>query len=333
MCRQWFSIRMDRRWSNRLGAMVVTQRGSQIEPAIGQRLRLAIAGQVQGVGFRPFIYQLAHQMQLTGWVKNTSAGVVVELEGDRALLQQFMHRLHRDQPQQAQIDTIEQTWCNAIGDVDFAIHPSDLDGQSVGIPRDLSTCADCLRELFDPDDRRYGYPFISCAHCGPRYSIITGLPYDRPRTTMAQFPLCSDCQAEYDDPLNRRFHAQPIACPKCGPQLAVWDAEGNTIATKEDAISAAIAALRQGAIVAVKGIGGFQLWVDARNFAAVQQLRTRKQRPDKPFALMYPNLATIAARLHCVRCGNQATGIGIGPDRFTATSHEWSNNRGERCTG
>jgi hydrogenase maturation protein HypF len=284
---------MDRRWSNKLGAIVVTQRGSQIEPAIAQRLRLVIVGQVQGVGFRPFIYQLAHQMQLTGWVKNTSAGVVVELEGDRASLQRFMHRLHRDQPQPAQIDTIEQTWGNAIGDTKFVIHPSDLGGQRVGIPWDLSTCTDCLRELFDPDDRRYRYPFISCAHCGPRYSMITGLPYDRPRTTMAQFALCSDCQAEYDDPLNRRFHAQPIACPKCGPQLAVWDAEGNTIATEKDAISATIAALRQGQIVAVKGIGGFQLWVDARNFAAVQQLRERKHRPDKPFALMYPNLAAI----------------------------------------
>jgi hydrogenase maturation protein HypF len=274
--------------------MRITQPTSKIK----QRLQLVINGQVQGVGFRPFVYHLATQMQLVGWVKNTTAGVVVEIEGDRAQLQQFIHQLQADKPMQAQIDRLDQTWCEAIDDRGFIIQssdlqPSDLSGLNPTIPWDLSTCADCLRELFDPHDRRYRYPFISCTHCGPRYSIITGMPYDRPRTTMAQFPLCPVCQAEYDDPLNRRFHAQPIACPDCGPQLAWWDVQGNTIAIKENALSAAIAALRQGKIVAVKGIGGFQLWVDAGNFAAVQQLRERKHRPDKPFALMYPNLAAV----------------------------------------
>jgi hydrogenase maturation protein HypF len=263
-----------------------------------QRLQLVIHGQVQGVGFRPFVYQLATQMQLTGWVKNTNSGVIVAIEGDRAQLQKFIHQLQTDQPVQAQIDRVEPTECLILGDQDFVIQPSDCSGFNPSIPLDLSTCTDCLRELFDPHDRRYRYPLISCAHCGPRYSIITGMPYDRPRTTMAPFPLCPACQDEYSDPRNRRFHAQTIACPDCGPQLAWWDAEGNPIAIRDNALSAAIVALREGKIVAVKGIGGFQLWVDARNFAAIQQLRERKHRPDKPLALMYPDL--VAVQQDCI---------------------------------
>ncbi len=271
--------------------MLITKQASNKSQIPQQRLQLVIRGQVQGVGFRPFIYQMAMQMHLTGWVKNTNSGVVIELEGDRDSLQTFIQKLQTDKPEQAQIDRLDQTWREATNDRDFIIQPSDLSGLTTTIPLDLSTCSDCLRELFDRHDRHYHYPLISCAHCGPRYSIITGMPYDRPRTTMAQFPLCPACQAEYDDPLNRRFHAQSIACPDCGPQLAWWDAQGNAIAIQAAALLAAIAALRQGLIVAVKGIGGFQLWVDARNFAAVQQLRDRKHRPDKPLALMYPNLS------------------------------------------
>ena len=258
-----------------------------------KRLSLAIAGAVQGVGFRPFVYRLATELNLVGWVNNSAGGVTIELEGSISQLKQFLYRFDTELPVLAQVRSRQVQWQEPIGYTDFTIHPSSGGKKTALILPEIATCQDCLEEIFAPHNRRYRYPFTNCTHCGPRYSIIRSLPYDRAQTTMARFTMCPDCQAEYDDPGNRRFHAQPNACPRCGPQLEFWDANGNTVAQQEEALQKAIAALKQGKIIAVKGLGGFHLMVDARNEAAVQNLRQRKHRPGKPLALMYPDLASI----------------------------------------
>ncbi len=261
------------------------------------RWRLTVRGIVQGVGFRPFVYRLAIELGLTGWVNNTVLGVVIEVEGDRDRLVQFQTRLEQEPPPQARIETIAIQTQPLQHDPEFTIHTSPAaPGAALQITLlpDLATCDDCLRELNDPGDRRYRYPFLNCTNCGPRFSILRDLPYDRPHTTMRDFPLCSDCQAEYDNPLDRRFHAQPVACPVCGPRLSLTRGGGESIAQGEAAMDAAIERLRRGEILAVKGLGGFHLFADARNASAVSTLRQRKARPDKPFALMYPSVATIA---------------------------------------
>ncbi len=260
-----------------------------------RRLRIAIRGAVQGVGFRPYIYRLATEQSLTGWVNNSPQGVTVEVEGSPAVLQTFLLRVERERPPLAAIHGLEATMLDPTGYADFTIRESTVGGDTatVVLP-DIAPCAECRCELFDPRDRRYRYPFINCTNCGPRYTIIEALPYDRPNTTMRGFALCPACAGEYGDPRDRRFHAQPLACPVCGPHLELWDAEGQALATHDDALLAAAATIRQGQIVAVKGIGGFQLLVDARNSDAVQRLRTRKHRAAKPLAVMYPTLAAIA---------------------------------------
>ena len=259
---------------------------------IQQRICLTVQGSVQGVGFRPFVYQLAIELGLRGGVKNTPQGVVIDLEGSASALEQFSRRLQQEIPPPAAIQTLTQQSLPLQGFDWFEIWPSDQvgDAATAQILPDLATCPNCLQDVFNPHNRRYHYPFTSCTHCGPRFSIITALPYDRPHTTMAGFELCSACEAEYRNPSDRRFHAQPNACPRCGPQLEFWPVTEPLLTAP---LQQTIAALRQGNIVAVKGLGGFQLLVDAQNGAAVERLRLRKHRPDKPLALMYGTLAQV----------------------------------------
>ncbi|HZQ70912.1 MAG TPA: carbamoyltransferase HypF [Terriglobales bacterium] len=253
--------------------------------AATQRLRITLRGAVQGVGFRPFVYRLATEMALTGWVLNSSAGLVVEVEGAPDALHRFEQRIQAERPKAAVITVRETEWIPAQGSGKFEIHHSESDAtKSVNVLPDLATCDDCRAELVDPADRRFQYPFTNCTNCGPRYTIVLDVPYDRPNTTMREFALCTACREEYEDPANRRFHAQPNACPECGPEL-------------DGTITATAAALRNGQIVALKGIGGFQLLVDARQPAAVARLRQRKHREEKPFALMMPSLDM--AREYC----------------------------------
>ena len=263
-----------------------------------QRMCIVVRGTVQGIGFRPFIYRLARELELNGWVVNTPWGVLLEVEGGSRRLEVFLVRLHEERPARASIQSLEPTWLEAVGYDGFEIRRSTGAGRrSAVIPPDIATCADCLADVFEPGNRRWLYPFTNCAHCGPRYSIIEALPYDRPNTTMKRFTLCPGCRAEYDDPLNRRFHAQPTACPDCGPRLELWDATGRPLATRSAALRRGVAAVLAGGILAVKGLGGFHLLVDARNVAAVGRLRRLKYREEKPFALMYPHAGRVAA--HC----------------------------------
>lgn len=259
------------------------------------RLRIAAGGAVQGVGFRPFLYRLAEELGLGGWCQNTPHGVYIEVEGDRGAVEQFRMRLERDLPPRAAIHTLETSWLDPAGFTRFEIRTSALDGRiTAEVMPDLAMCADCRRELLDPHDRRFHYPFINCTNCGPRFSIIERLPYDRARTSMRRFRMCDACQREYDDPATRRFHAEPNACPACGPRLALWSADGEETAVRGEALELAVAALTAGRIVAVKGLGGFHLMVDAQNEGAVTRLRARKHREEKPFALMYPDAAAAA---------------------------------------
>jgi hydrogenase maturation protein HypF len=262
--------------------------------------KIHITGVVQGVGFRPFVYGLAQRYQLTGWVRNTSAGVDIEVAGPPEKLAAFAHALQAEAPPLARIDTLAVQTGSGNGFAGFAIIGSQsLPGAFQPIAPDVSVCPDCRRELLDPQDRRYRYPFINCTNCGPRFTIIRDIPYDRPQTTMAPFAMCPACAAEYHDPLDRRFHAQPVACPLCGPH--VWLETSGQPATDtapdpggEAAIQAARRLLREGKIVAVKGLGGFHLACDATNPAAVNELRRRKLRVEKPFALMMADVTAVS---------------------------------------
>ncbi len=250
-----------------------------------ERLRLILNGAVQGVGFRPFVYRLAAELGLPGWVLNSSSGLVVEVEGRRDVLRVFLERLEAEKPPAAVVLAREISFLAPAGYSRFEIRASDAEAEkTASLLPDLATCAQCLSELFDPANRRYRYPFTNCTNCGPRYSIILDLPYDRPRTTMREFRLCPECEREYKDPADRRFHAQPNACPKCGPRLSIEPPAPG------EPLSLAAAALGRGRIVALKGIGGFQLLVDARNEEAVMRLRRLKHREEKPFALMMASL-------------------------------------------
>jgi hydrogenase maturation protein HypF len=246
-----------------------------------------VLGTVQGVGFRPYVFRLAGELGLGGWVLNDAHGVLLEVEGPAEGVESFFARLTRDAPPLAMIERVESGEVAVLGETSFSIHSSPR-GEEADAPiaPDSATCADCLHELFDPADRRYRYPFINCTNCGPRFTIVRGIPYDRPLTTMAGFQMCPACQAEYDDPADRRFHAQPNACPVCGPSITLLSADGTAASDRGDALSAAVDALRAGAILAVKGIGGFHLACRANDEPAVSALRARKHREDKPFALM-----------------------------------------------
>lgn len=265
-------------------------------PPARQRIRLH--GQVQGVGFRPFVFRLADEFGLAGWVNNTADGVTIEVEGVPPQLIAFRQALYERLPPLARVDGEESTQIPPTGRTGFVIDASALGhGITALAPPDIATCGDCRSEIFDPANRRYLYPFTNCTNCGPRFSILEGLPYDRARTTMRRFRLCTTCEAEYHNPLDRRFHAQPNACPDCGPQLSLLTGDGRTVAVRQAALDEAAAALRDGLIVALKGLGGYQLLADTRNTAAVARLRERKNRPVKPFAVMMPSLAM--ARAYC----------------------------------
>ncbi len=276
-------------------------------------LRIHITGIVQGVGFRPFVYGLAKQLDLNGWVRNTSAGVDIEVDGTDDVLDEFLRALREDSPPLARIDSVEAASCPPNGFSAFEIvHSAPIPGAFIPISPDISICEDCRREMLDPADRRYLYPFINCTNCGPRFTIIEDIPYDRPKTTMAPFEMCAACRAEYEDPLDRRFHAQPVACPECGPH--VWlELEVRELGVRGDssqpltpnpqlvaheAILETQHLLANGKIIAIKGLGGFHLACNATNAEAVAELRKRKLRVDKPFALMMPDIETVERYCH-----------------------------------
>ncbi|HEY2657218.1 MAG TPA: carbamoyltransferase HypF [Solirubrobacteraceae bacterium] len=254
-----------------------------------RRARVRVDGTVQGVGFRPYVYRLAGELSLGGFVLNDAHGVLIEVEGGTAAVELFLERLPGEAPPLAVVEHVLVSDRAPAGEQAFAIVASEA-GELPDTPvtPDSATCDDCLRELFDPADRRFRYPFINCTNCGPRFTIVRGVPYDRPLTTMAGFTMCPRCRAEYEDPGDRRFHAQPNACPACGPSLSLLGAEGQPVAG--DPLAATTAALRAGAIVAIKGIGGYHLACLAGDERAVATLRARKHREDKPFALMAPSL-------------------------------------------
>lgn len=259
---------------------------------------MLVRGVVQGVGFRPFVNQLANDLHLGGWVRNTQSGAMIEVEGAPGILQVFRQRLDNDRPQNCVIQSVEVSAIATRQEHVFSIQDSSNNGADLAcsIPPDLATCERCLSEVFDPNDRRYRYPFTNCTACGPRYSIITGLPYDRPNTTMQSFTMCEACQNEYEDSNNRRFHAQPNACPVCGPQLLFKTMTGRVLSRRDDALDQACEAIHDGQVVAVKGVGGFHLIVDAGNTDAVAALRHRKRRPTKPFAVMMRSIKQVQAR-------------------------------------
>jgi hydrogenase maturation protein HypF len=263
---------------------------------MNQRIRIIIRGAVQGVGFRPFVYRLATEMGLPGWVLNSSQGVFIEVEGGKSQLDAFLLRIERERPPRSFIQSLEFSFLDPVGFTHFEIRDSDPTGEPTTIIlSDIATCADCRMEIFDPKNRRFLYPFTNCTHCGPRFTLIESLPYDRVHTSMKMFEMCDPCRDEYENPLDRRFHAQPNACPHCGPHLALWDGAGKILLTHHEALLSAADAIRVGEVVAVKSLGGFHLLVDARNETAVLRLRERKRREEKPFALMYPSLHSVRA--------------------------------------
>ncbi len=264
----------------------------------GRLARIKVRGVVQGVGFRPFVYRLAHQYQLNGWVRNTSGSVDIEVEGAEKAVRSFLSDLEVKAPPMARIESVKTSFHSPKGYTQFQIEPSlSQEGQYQLVSPDIATCSDCQREIFSADDRRFGYPFTNCTNCGPRFTIIEDIPYDRPQTTMRKFRMCPRCQREYDDPLNRRFHAQPNACPDCGPALALVNDEDKPVEAK-DAIKKASQLLKEGKILAVKGLGGFQLACDATSGEAVKTLRERKRRPSKPLAVMMAGIEEIEK--HCL---------------------------------
>jgi hydrogenase maturation protein HypF len=261
------------------------------------RVRVRVQGIVQGVGFRPFVYRQAQLRRLRGWVMNTPSGVVLEAQGQEEPLRQFIAAVRHQAPPLAVVNEVQVEEIPAADDAGFTIRPSGGKGTEAQIAPDSAVCTDCLAELFDPGDRRYRYPFINCTNCGPRYSIICGVPYDRALTTMAGFTMCEACRREYDDPEHRRFHAQPNACPACGPRLRLYDRRGREV--DGDPLAMAIGLLKAGHILAVKGLGGYHLAVDATDEKAVTELRRRKNRDEKPFALMAPDMEILRSFAHC----------------------------------
>ncbi len=255
-------------------------------------IRIEIQGAVQGVGFRPFVYRLARELGLNGWVVNDSQGVEIEIEGSVERADTFLTRLQSELPPRARVLDLQHHTFEPHGLRDFRILESNRAGAKTAVMLpEVATCSECLAEIETPEDRRFCYPFTNCTNCGPRFTIIEDLPYDRPNTTMRLFQMCSQCQTEYDDPDNRRYHAQPNACPECGPQLEILDRSGATTARDEESLDLAVEALNRGKILALKGLGGFHLMVDARSETAVARLRRRKMRYEKPLALMVRDVA------------------------------------------
>ncbi len=294
-------------------------------PALARSLfviqrRLRVRGVVQGVGFRPYVWHLARSEALDGWVRNDAEGVEILVQGGASAVEAFVARLCAQAPPRARIDALDtRDEAPDPGLRGFAILASGRGAAHTMIGADSTVCPACLEEMFDPSARRWRYAFTNCTHCGPRYTITHGVPYDRAQTSMADFSLCRDCAREYGDPADRRFHAEPVACPACGPRLQWLDSSGRDLQAR-DPLAAAVAALRAGAIIAIKGLGGFHLACEARNAAAVAQLRLRKQREAKPFALMLANLRSIAALVHaddasCALLQSPARPIALLPRR------------------
>jgi hydrogenase maturation protein HypF len=255
-----------------------------------RRVRARVTGTVQGVGFRPFVYRLAQQRALAGWVLNDVDGVLLEVEGDGPEVERFLDAIESQAPPLARVESLRGEELLPTGEAGFEIVASEASGEPrAPVSADAATCDDCLRELFDPGDRRYRYPFVNCTNCGPRFTIVRGVPYDRALTTMAGFAMCEQCQAEHEDPFDRRFHAQPNACPVCGPAATLLDRNGEPV-DSPDAVAAAVEALLAGRIVAIKGLGGYHLACRADDDDAVAPLRSRKHREEKPFALIAPSV-------------------------------------------
>lgn len=264
-----------------------------------RRLHIVLRGAVQGVGFRPYVYKLASELNLPGWVLNSPEGVFIEVEGKKEILDSFLLRLQEEKPAPSFIQSLECSFLDPAHFSSFEIRKSETGGAKTAIILpDIATCDKCMAEVLDPANRRYRYPFTNCTHCGPRFTIIESLPYDRLNTSMKSFEMCLDCRTEYESHDDRRFHAQPNACPTCGPVLEFWDGSGKTLFKRDEALLKAVEAIRQGSIVAVKGMGGFHLVADARNTEAVENLRSRKHREEKPFALMYPTLELVKEDCH-----------------------------------
>jgi hydrogenase maturation protein HypF len=256
-------------------------------------LQVKVRGIVQGVGFRPFVYQLANRLDLKGWVRNTTAGVDIHVDGSQDALQNFVQSLRFEAPPLAHIDDIQVAESSVNGFKEFEIHESQSIAEAFQpISPDVAICPECLRELFDPTDRHYRYPFVNCTHCGPRFTIIRDLPYDRPFTTMADFKMCPACAREYVSPNDRRYHAQPVSCPDCGPRI--WlEIDDEIVDDQEDALRRVRSLIAVGEIVAIKGLGGFHLACDATNPEAVARLRERKGRLDKPLAVMLADAESV----------------------------------------
>ncbi|HUF08009.1 MAG TPA: carbamoyltransferase HypF, partial [Rhodothermales bacterium] len=278
----------------------------EVAVADRRRLHVRVSGLVQGVGFRPFVYRAAAELGLTGFVENNDRGVDIEVEGESSALENFLERMEGGAPPLASVAAVEAREVEALGTHGFQIRDSDRHGAATTrISPDAAICDDCLRELFDPDDRRYRYPFINCTNCGPRYTIVEGIPYDRPLTSMKHFEMCPECAREYHDPLDRRFHAQPNACLTCGPQVTLTDRHGNRIDT-DDPFATSQDILASGLILAVKGLGGFHLAVNPHDDGAVRRLRERKGRAEKPFALMARDLPTVVRYCKVTRAEERA---------------------------
>jgi hydrogenase maturation protein HypF len=280
-------------------------------------LHLTVSGRVQGVGFRPFIYRLAETLELYGWVRNSTGQVEIHIQGENQALHTFTRRLFQHAPPLSQ-PLLESCEPATVDDLDsFTIRDSTAGPCNIHVPPDMFTCDDCLAELHNPHDRRYRYPFINCTQCGPRYTLIRGMPYDRPATTMAAFELCEDCRREYSEPLNRRFHAEPVACPACGPALEFTAPDIERISGNEAALTACLAALQAGNIVAVKGIGGYHLLCDASNDNAIARLRRSKPRPHKPLAVMFPTMpgSPLKCVNHKVYLSRDQAGLLLSPGR------------------
>ena len=299
-----------------------------------RRLAIEVRGVIQGVGFRPFVFNLAGSFGLSGWVSNEAHAVRIEVQGPVDLLEAFCTRLQEEHPPPGRIDSVNAAPidCDPNDTGRFVIRDSSPDGTpGPVIPADLATCAECLAEISTSGERRYGYAFTNCTNCGPRWSIIEELPYDRPRTSMARFGICADCRAEYGDPTDRRFHAQPIACPECGPQLELLDRSGRRSADRERALALAVDEVKAGKILAIKGLGGFQLVLDATNAGAVALLRQRKRRPDKPFAVMLSSLEETRGRCHVSEEEAQALASHQAPIVLLRRRHE--GGPGETVSG
>ncbi len=260
-----------------------------------ERRYIRVRGVVQGVGFRPFVFRLAREMGLSGWVRNDGGGVEIEIQGSPGNISALMARMVGEAPPLARVDAVESCRCATDPeDTGFTIVASGGGAITTAVSHDVGVCESCLAEMFNPTDRRWRYPFTNCTQCGPRYSITRSLPYDRVNTSMASFPLCKACRDEYHDTGNRRFHAEPNACPACGPRLSLLEAYGVRVVTR-DPLADAMARIRDGEIVAVKGLGGFHLICDGRNPEAVERLRSRKEREEKPLAVMVANVASAHA--------------------------------------